>query len=77
MYNYELNKTEVIWYDKDVEDRTEVAAVEVGPSTYSSLRIQIHSSRLNCWDAGTYRCELRLSSGKYSVDEKTVKVISK
>lgn len=77
MYNYEQNETEVIWYDKNLEERTEITEVEVGPSTYSSLRIQIQSSTLNCWDAGTYRCELRLSSGKYSVEEKTVKFISK
>lgn len=74
-YHQGSKQTVTAWYDNDFEDRATVHSIVIKPLKSAVLDIEIPATSVECWDAVTYRCEMFLIGEKYSLQQKTAKLI--
>lgn len=76
-YDNVLQKSITKWHDPDLQYRANLVTSTINPKTNATLRIEIPSYNVECWDASTYRCELVLFGDKFSVSQRSLSIMCK
>ncbi|VDI80586.1 Hypothetical predicted protein [Mytilus galloprovincialis] len=75
-YDNVLQKSITKWHDSELQYRANLVTSTINPKTNATLRIEIPSYNVKCWDASTYRCELVLFGNKFSVSQRSLSIMS-
>ncbi|CAC5369361.1 unnamed protein product [Mytilus coruscus] len=75
-YDNVLQKSITQWNDPDLQYRANLVTSTINPKTNATLKIEIPSYNVKCWDASTYRCELILYGNKFSVKQRSLSIMS-